>query len=108
MTTSNPWAPPVAPDLALAEALYRQLHLALGICARGDVEIPIWAALVSLLDVAADLVVTSGTLWTTPDMVAAMRVVADELERRREHDPPEPLLATLKEALAAGRMKRAN
>jgi hypothetical protein len=58
--------------------------------------------------VAHYLAIQSGSLWVSPDLVAALRSVADELERRREHDPPEPLLATLKETLTADRMKRAN
>jgi hypothetical protein len=73
MPTSSPWAPPVAPELVTVEPLYRQLLLALGIAARGGVEIPTVAAITALLDLAHDLAVNSGAAWVSPDFVAALR-----------------------------------
>ena len=64
------------------------------------------AAVVTLLDAARDPMLGSGALWqSSPDMVAVLRSVADEMEQLRKDEAARPLLEALKEMIASGRPK---
>ena len=47
------------------------------------------------MDLGATLAVQSGLLWVAPNIPEAVRDMADDLERRRDNDPPREPRPTL-------------
>jgi hypothetical protein len=110
MTTTDPREPSgeTAPQLAACNDLYRTLLKALHAAGRADAELSSLAAFVAIIDLAGDLVLASGLLWASPDLVSALRSLADTLERRRKAEPAQPLLPTVREFFASARPPLAN
>jgi hypothetical protein len=112
----NPWKPnqpegevveQVAPQLATCEPVYAAMMRALHACSR-DQDLSSLAAAVAMLDFSNDFIVNSGLLWVTPDFVASLRVLTDELEARQKDGPARPLQPTLREYFANARPAVAN
>jgi hypothetical protein len=100
----GPAPPPDAPlDATATEAVYRVLWKTLRTVADVSEELPAAIAVVACVDLAADLSIASGILWQTPDIVAALRTLADDLERRPTDEPAWPMLTTVKELFAHSR-----
>jgi hypothetical protein len=93
---------PLAPELARCPELYLALMGTLCAASRSDPELGSLAAIVSLAELLGDLVVNSGALWVQPDIVAALRDLADKLEARRA-GPDKPVLATLRDFFLSAR-----
>jgi hypothetical protein len=111
MTTTaphNPWEPPLAPELAATGPLYSRLMQALHAASRADEEMPTVAAIVSIVELASELIIASGALWEKPDLIEALRGHIDYLEQRRADEPPRPVAATLHEFFANARPPLAN
>jgi hypothetical protein len=107
-TSTNPWEPIIAPELAACGPVYSRLMQALHAASRTDEEMPTLAAIVTIVELASELMITSGALWTTPDLVDALRRHVDYLEQRRKDEPPAPVSATLREWFASARPPVAN
>jgi hypothetical protein len=101
--TTSPWQPPgkieeAEQQLAAVEPVYRQLVRTLHHLARDGEAVPAEAAIVALVDLAADLMVASGLLWR-PDVIANLRAFVDGLDQRRTREPAPPLVEDLRDAL---------
>jgi len=109
MTTTSPWQPgELSPEpdarIAAVEPLYRALLAKLHAAAYiSEDDLPTAAAIMAAIDLAADLALASGLLWAQPDLAAALRTLADDLEQRREAEPPRPLLPTVRQLFASAR-----
>jgi len=109
MTTTSPWQPgELSPEpdarIAAVEPLYRALLAKLHAAAYiSEDDLPTAAAVMAAIDLAADLALASGLLWAQPDLVAALRTLADDLEQRREAEPARPLLPTVRQLFASAR-----
>jgi hypothetical protein len=65
---------------------------ALNTASRVHKDLPAAVAVVALVDLAADILLASGILWRQPDLIASMRTLTNDLERRRDAEPPRGLL----------------
>jgi hypothetical protein len=97
----------IAPELARCEPLYLAMMGTLCMTSRSDPELPSIAAIVTVAELLGDLVVNTGALWVQPDLVAALRDLADKLEARRG-GPEKPALATLRDFFLSARPPVAN
>ena len=88
--------------LAGVDPVYDALIKTLHACSQ-DETVRVDSAITALGSVMGSLASVSGILWTSPDLIEALRGLADELEARRESDLPPPPLATLREVFAAAR-----
>jgi hypothetical protein len=101
----SPWQPAHErePRFVLAEPVYKALLQTLHTASRINPDLPTAAAVMASIDLGYDLAVMSGLLWESPDLIAALRKLADTLEARRDSEPPRPVLATVRECFAASR-----
>jgi hypothetical protein len=116
--TGSPWQadhPPAAPPdppsgapLEASEAVYRVLWKTLLTIADVHGDLPVAAATMAAIDLGTDLAIASGLLWQTPDIPAALRALADNLEARRDAEPPQRILTSLSQTLASARPPIAN
>ena len=69
------------------EPIYRALLTTLAQCAYTNPRLQTEIAIYAAIDVAVDLSIASGLLWSKrPDIVATLRVLADRLEQRQQHE----------------------
>jgi hypothetical protein len=111
MATTSPWTPaPGTPahHHAATEPLYRKLMAVLHILAREDADLSTMTVAMTTVDLAADLMIASGLLWQSPDIVKSLRAVVDGLEQHRDAGPARDLIPTMKELFAASRAPVAN
>jgi hypothetical protein len=101
---TSPWQgnhpPPeavLAPQLVACEPLYLALMKTLHAASRDDHELPSLAAVVTVADLFGALAAGTGLLWQAPDLVSALRALADDLEARRDAEPPKPVARTLRD-----------
>jgi hypothetical protein len=72
-------------------------------CARANPTLKTEIAIYAAIDVAVDLSIASGILWSKrPDIVATLRILADGLEQRRQNEPtPSIIISALLAVLKA-------
>jgi hypothetical protein len=113
VTTSSPWQSndptggppppePIAGELRNCPELYLALMGTLCTASRSDPELASLAAIVSVAELLGDLAVNTGALWVQPDLIAALRDLADKLEARRG-GAERPALATLRDFFLSAR-----
>ena len=69
------------------EPIHRALLTTLAQCAYTNPRLQTEIAIYAAIDVAVDLSIASGLLWSKrPDIVATLRVLADRLEQRQQHE----------------------
>ena len=99
---SAPSAEMVETEERAVEPVYAALLTRLHHCARANPTLKTEIAIYAAIDVAVDLSIASGLLWSKrPDIVATLRILADGLEQRRQNEPTpsiiiSELLAVLK------------
>ena len=77
------------------EPIHRSLLTTLDHCARANPRLKTEIAIYAAIDVAVDLSIASGLLWSKrPDIVATLRVLADRLERRQQNEPVPAILTS--------------
>jgi hypothetical protein len=106
MTDASPWRPPPGSPsalLAAAEPVYWTLMRALHAASLEQPSPPVLSTIIAVTDLMGDLIVGTGALWEAPDMVKALRALADTLEQRRETEPPKPAIDSLREFFASAR-----
>jgi hypothetical protein len=105
MTTPSPWTPPHEwePEFAATVPLYKALLTTLHIAGRANPDLPAITAIMVAFDLGADLALASGALWTTPDLVTALRNTADISEAQRAEVPAPPLSATVSAMFASAK-----
>ena len=100
--TNAPSAEMVETEERAVEPVYAALLTRLHHCARANPTLKTEIAIYAAIDVAVDLSIASGLLWSKrPDIVATLRILADRLEQRRQNEPTpsiiiSELLAVLK------------
>jgi hypothetical protein len=100
------WKPPakvleVEERFAACVPIYQDLLTILRVHAHNNPALKAEVAVVSLIDLAFDLVSMSGLLWAADyDVVRALRLEADKWEQRRQNEPA-PVIATLRDVLRA-------
>jgi hypothetical protein len=98
---ASPWGEfPVTPQLTACAPIYARLMAALHVVSR-DPGVPTLAAIVAVTELLGNLVVNSGALWVTPDLVVSLRDFVDDLEQRRKDEAPKPLSPTLRDFFAS-------
>jgi hypothetical protein len=99
MTTpdTNPWQQDErAAHRSATDPLYDALMQTLRNCARANADLPAANAIMAAMDLAGDLAVSSGVLWTSPDIIESLQALTRTLERRRDNGPmPKHVHATL-------------
>jgi hypothetical protein len=60
-------------------------------------------AVIALAAVMGSLACATGVLWSSPNVIATLRALVDDLERRRSTQAEPPLLRTLREFFEAAR-----
>jgi hypothetical protein len=108
MSTPGPQQPQpeIAPQLRAADPVYNALMQALHGCSR-DETVTTLAAVTAAVELAGELAVASGLLWSHPSIVAALRGLVDGLEQRQK-DEPLPPRKTLREFFQSARPPFAN
>ena len=103
--TNVPSAEIVETEERAVEPVYGALLTRLHHCARADPTLKTEIAVYAAFDVALDLSIASGLIWSKrPDIVATLRVLADGLEQRRQNEPmPALIISELRALLCAGR-----
>jgi hypothetical protein len=97
---SDPLPPSGAPPRGIeaSEAVYRVLWKTLRNIADVSEDLPVSAAIMGAVDLGIDLAIASGA-----DIAAALRELADNLDDRRNTEPPQRTFGTLRETLAIAR-----
>jgi hypothetical protein len=76
------------------EQIHRSLLTTLDHCSCANPKLRTEIAIYAAIDVAVDLSIASGFLWSKrPDIIATLRVLADRLEQRQQNEPV-PTLVT--------------
>jgi hypothetical protein len=92
MTTpapTNPWQQQEqAEHRAATDPTYNTLLQALRTIARADPTLTPAVAIMALGDLAGDLAISSGAVWTSPDLVDSMQKLTDTLARHRDAGMP--------------------
>ena len=77
------------------EPIHRALLTTLDHCACANPSLKTEIAIYAAIDVAVDLSIASGLLWSKrPDIVATLRVLADRLEQRQQNEPAPTILTS--------------
>ena len=103
--TNAPSAKFVETEERAVEPVRRALLTTLDHCARAEPTLRTEIAIYAAIDVAVDLSIASGFLWSKrPNIVATLRVLADQLEHRQQNEPLSPIvISELRNVLRAGR-----
>ena len=103
--TNAPSAKFVETEERAVEPVYGALLTRLHHCARANPTLKTEIAIYAAIDVAVDLSIASGFLWSKrPNIVATLRVLADRLEHRQQNEPLSPIvISELRNVLRAGR-----
>jgi hypothetical protein len=109
-TTARPWTPEpgsVGHHRSMTDPAYRAIMGSLYAFARANPEVEVAAVVMALGDCLGDLSAASGILASSPNLVASLRGLVDELERRRSTVHRE-VRATLGQFFAGARPPIAN